>query len=581
MSIDRLFLHRNIILRRALQLGLMAAMLILAVASAWPSAQPAHLLGRISPAAPWWVAGILAALAPVVLFVWELRAVERDYGLTLLPPGWGTLRPRRTEGTARFLSMLEFTTRFSWRPGGILLGAPLREHQIFGLFSSVKVGPVDDRHVLTIAGSRAGKGTAALIPNLLTYPGSALVLDPKGELAQITAARRGHGSKRVRRALGQNVHILDPEDIVRDKKKACWNPLDELDRNDPHLYGAIAQIAFALVPPPPTQGDMSYFVSQARDLLTALIMHVLEVEPATKQNLIYIRELSRQGDNDLFQMIERECARTGVANPYSDPLDALLNFMASDPGKYRPEHAGKICGVAQRVATMAEQERSGVINQLSEQLSFLDHYAMEKTLQRSDFKLSDLKTEPTTIYICLKGGSLAGPLAKIAYIIVNMALNAMESTPGKTGSNGHKILFALDEFYSLGRSEKMDQAMGYIAGFGVTLWPILQHIGQLKRYYPDTWENFIYNCGAVQLFGDLSPETLEWVEKKIGDEVFRKPDGTLDRRPLLTRNELSSSYFERSERRQLVFFQQQPAAKLQLRDYFKYMDDNLWEPDPR
>jgi len=52
------------------------------------------------------------------------------------------------------------------------------------------IGVGDDRHIITIAGSRAGKGRSALVPNLLTYPGSILVLDPKGDLARITAERR-------------------------------------------------------------------------------------------------------------------------------------------------------------------------------------------------------------------------------------------------------------------------------------------------------------------------------------------------------------------------------------------------------
>src|SRR5690554_396025 len=35
----------------------------------------------------------------------------------------------------------------------------------------VEIGVADDRHAITIAGSRAGKGRAAIIPNMLRYPG--------------------------------------------------------------------------------------------------------------------------------------------------------------------------------------------------------------------------------------------------------------------------------------------------------------------------------------------------------------------------------------------------------------------------
>src|SRR5271166_5979410 len=85
---------------------------------------------------------------------------------------------------ARWLTPAELTGD-QWQPqGGLLLGRR----------QSRWIGWRDDRHVLTIAGSRAGKGVSLIIPNLLFYPGSALVIDPKGENARITAGRRGKGT---------------------------------------------------------------------------------------------------------------------------------------------------------------------------------------------------------------------------------------------------------------------------------------------------------------------------------------------------------------------------------------------------
>ncbi len=64
------------------------------------------------------------------------------------------------------------------------------------------VGFTDDRHVMTIAGSRAGKGRSLIIPNMLMYEGSVLAIDPKGELARITS--------RARAEMGQRVVVFDP-----------------------------------------------------------------------------------------------------------------------------------------------------------------------------------------------------------------------------------------------------------------------------------------------------------------------------------------------------------------------------------
>ena len=61
------------------------------------------------------------------------------------------------------------------------------------------IGWKDDRHALTVAGTRAGKGASLIVPNLLLYPGSVLAIDPKGELARITGPQ-ARGARQARRA---------------------------------------------------------------------------------------------------------------------------------------------------------------------------------------------------------------------------------------------------------------------------------------------------------------------------------------------------------------------------------------------
>jgi type IV secretion system protein VirD4 len=81
--------------------------------------------------------------------------------------------------------------RYAFVPGQIILG------KMAGRY----LGYLDDRSLVTIAGARAGKTSTVLEPNLYLYPGSMLVLDPKGELS-----RTAH----LRRALGHQVFVLDP-----------------------------------------------------------------------------------------------------------------------------------------------------------------------------------------------------------------------------------------------------------------------------------------------------------------------------------------------------------------------------------
>src|SRR5271167_3831959 len=79
---------------------------------------------------------------------------------------------------------IESHEHWAYAPGKVFLGAS----------GGKLIGVSDDRHLMTVAGSRAGKGVSTMIPNLAEYPGSMLVIDPKGENARRTAYRRGKGS---------------------------------------------------------------------------------------------------------------------------------------------------------------------------------------------------------------------------------------------------------------------------------------------------------------------------------------------------------------------------------------------------
>jgi type IV secretion system protein VirD4 len=93
------------------------------------------------------------------------------------------------------------------------------------------VGVPDDRHIITIAGSRAGKGRSVIVPNLITYPGSVLAIDPKGDLAALTADWRAD-------VLGQKVIVLDPFGVageVAERHAGSFNPLSILSRDSTTL----------------------------------------------------------------------------------------------------------------------------------------------------------------------------------------------------------------------------------------------------------------------------------------------------------------------------------------------------------
>ncbi len=145
----------------------------------------------------------------------------------------------RGVGEGRFKTE-HYTPQASWRGLQDILADPALHYDpnhpggklLLGTLEDQLIGVADDRHMITVAGSRAGKGVSVIIPNLIFYPGSVLAIDPKGELASITARRRAKG-------LSQKVFVLDPFDRTTERVqpyKASFNPMAILNDNNRPLW---------------------------------------------------------------------------------------------------------------------------------------------------------------------------------------------------------------------------------------------------------------------------------------------------------------------------------------------------------
>ena len=164
--------------------------------------------------------------------------------------------------------------------------------------SHFPVGYNDDRHICTVAGSRSGKGTTSIINNLCLWPGSVVVVDPKGENATVTARRRGKGSEYCH-GMGQAVHILDPFNTVENAEeyRSRFNPLDAIDPNDEEAIDEAGRIADAIVVQEKSSSSDPLWEESARALIRGLILHVLtDAHYDGRRNLITVRRLISQGD---------------------------------------------------------------------------------------------------------------------------------------------------------------------------------------------------------------------------------------------------------------------------------------------
>jgi type IV secretion system protein VirD4 len=399
---------------------------------------------------------------------------------------------------------IKSTPALAWRAGMIFLGVVDGEVKTDAdgrryVTGGHAVGLDDDRHICTFAGSRSGKGRAAIIPNMLHYPGSVLATDPKGELATMTARRRA--------AMGQAVHVLDPFGVAGGAAiafRAGFNPIEAM-RLDDNLVADAALIADALVV---GAGKDPHWDESAKAFIEGVILHLRTwTDYEGRRNLLTLRELVGQGAADG----NKDKAPSGYS------LDALAAEMRIN------ESAG---GVIQTAAAdffdRPQNERGSVLSTARRHLKFIDLFRNDlgrKTLETHGFDLAALKTKPTTIYLCLPARHI-GTCNRWLRLFVNLMLQSMEQTRGKL-PGGVPVLVVLDEFATLGHMQQIEDAAGQIAGFGVKLWPILQDLSQLKALYDTRWETFLGNAGILQFFGNNDLSTLEWINKRCGKSSIR------------------------------------------------------------
>ena len=214
-------------------------------------------------------------------------ALDRPWRSSCRSSGYRGIKPSSARPPPRLVRLVR--SRFVGMGGSSSFGGlfhdwahPHREGQLL-LGGSVYdpgwiVGRSDDRHFITIATSRSGKGRSAIIPNLLTWPGSALVIDPKGQNAAVTAAARGHGGGRVKKGMGQSVRIVDPFGELKaqgvDLETHRFNPLTALDPAALDVVEQIRRLTDALVVPDPS-GAADFWDRSASVVIAGAVAHVL------------------------------------------------------------------------------------------------------------------------------------------------------------------------------------------------------------------------------------------------------------------------------------------------------------------
>lgn len=401
--------------------------------------------------------------------------------------------PPPIHGTARWGTLDEARDMIGVRPGReLLLGFLMQDDGSSG-------APLVARypgHLLTVAGTGQGKSATQIIFNLLTYTGSVVVIDPKGELYDLTADRRRQFGKVVR---------LAPLARSGEPPTDHYNPLDELgdEREIGHRARRLAEMLIV------RQGDKgaseaTFFESEAINLLTLIIIGVCEM--ADKFNLPQDRTLAEVRRTSSLPILGDKREDTdGVKTDY---LQDVLKMFARD---------GKHPLLRQQAASFAAYNSKLLgtfVSEINSNLAFFDgHAGFAETTATSDFRFADLARTPTTVYLTIPLKDI-GTSYRYLRAMVGQAFTALEE---QREASDASVLFILDEFPALRDMSFMRDAVAQMRSAGAWFWFFVQDLAQLRAVYGNWADVFLSQTDYQIFFGAVNDSnTKKYISFNLG-----------------------------------------------------------------
>lgn len=376
-------------------------------------------------------------------------------------------------------------------------------------------------HALAFAPTRSGKGVSLVLPTLLSWTESAVIYDPKGEAWAITSGwRKKHANQRVLR--------FDP--TSNDAGLATFNPLQEVRLNTPDEVGDVQNIANILVDPD-GKGLIDHWAKTAHALLSGVILHCCYA----------VRE--KHG---------RPANLADVAECFSDP-DRPPHRLFEEMKSYRHTSQGVHPMVAQEATAMLNKEDRELSSVLSTATSFLTIYrdpVIAKNVACSTFAISDLMNadRPVSLYLVVTPDSAERlrPLTRLMITQITRRLTGkMAFKDGRSNPHyKHRLLLLLDEFASLKRLPVIEEALSYMAGYGIKAYLIVQDLNQLLAQYGRD-EALVGNCHVRVAFAPNKIETAELVSKMSGvSTIIKEEVSHSGKRDQLSLDNINYSYRE-------------------------------------
>lgn len=409
----------------------------------------------------------------ILCFLGGAAATIAPFALIFLP------KPKKLYGSARWATAREIEKAGLAAQNGVVLG---KTDRFFGLYRRYLIFS-GAAHVLMTAETRDGKGVGVVVPTLLSWNGSAVVLDVKKENWEVTAG--------FRKAHGHECYLINF--APQDKKSHRWNPLAYVSDDPDYTVNDIQKIGASLFPDLP--GDAPIWQGSARSLWLGIVLYLRETDGAP----VTVSEALRQvtaGDERLEKILED---RQKSDRKLSETCYLTLKEYLDTPEKTR--------GSVRKTFTSA--------------LEIFANPMVEAATNGNDVDLRDLRKKRMTIYVNLSVDDLKRLRPAVsAFFQQAIELNTRE-LPERNPALKHECLILADEFASLGRSDALAHGISFIAGYGLRMLTVVQSLSQIRHIYGQEAETFIQNHTVRVFFSPADNREARELSEALGNTTVK------------------------------------------------------------
>ena len=340
--------------------------------------------------------------------------------------------------------------------------------------------------VMLSAPTRSGKGVGVVVPNLLNWPDSAVVLDIKGENYAITA---GYRAER-----GQAVFAFSPFD--EEARSHRWNPFSTVRTNPLHRVGdllAIGQVFF----PNDGSGTSSeaFFNDQARNLFLGIGLYLLETPDLPRTIGEMLRQASGKGRTLKEHFSAAIAERAKGEKPLSDEcVDAL-----------------------QRLLCNSENTLTSIVSTFNAPLTIFADAIVDAATSVSDFKLEDVRRRRMSIYVRIPPNRLANARPLLNLFFSQLVSLNTQQLPEQDAKLKVQCLLVNDEFTAMGRVGVISTAAAFLSGYNLRLLTVVQAMSQLDAVYGDKEaRTFATNHGLQILYAPREQRDADEYSAMLG-----------------------------------------------------------------